>query len=156
MPQALETPLCERIGREAIERQVARFYAKLRVHPELGPRFAHIDDFARHERRLADFWWQALGGRLPSEARGFDMALRHEPLALDATAFATWQAIFRETLHEHLPADLAEAWMRRVTGIAAGLERMMLRGETGIQIRREQHRAEHEVVLGRGGSDCTG
>lgn len=118
-------PLCARIERARVDAVVHAFYDKLRAHPEMSGFFAHIEDFAQHEQHIAVFWWWAMGGRAERQ-RPFDMNGRHQPLGLTEQAFAQWLAVFRETLGEQLPPDLAEAWFDLAQGIGANLRRMML------------------------------
>lgn len=108
-----------------MDRVIRAFYAKLRVHPELNRFFVHIEHFERHERHIADFWWIAMGGRLPARP-SFDMVARHRPLGLDARAFAQWLTVFEETLHEELPAELARAWQQMALGIGRNLQKILL------------------------------
>lgn len=124
-PKRRLIPLCERIGRERVDAVVRAFYAQLRQHPDLQRYFAHIPDFASHETRIADFWWVAMGGKLASY-RTVDMVGRHRPLGLTPEAFAQWLALFDETTHEHLPADLADAWSSMAQAVAARLKENLL------------------------------
>lgn len=124
-PKRRLVPLCELIGRERVDAVVHAFYTKLREHADLKRYFAHIPDFAEHEARIADFWWIAMGGKVENR-HAVDMVRRHHPLGLDEQAFAQWLAVFDETTHEHLPADLADAWMRMAQAIGANLKRILL------------------------------
>lgn len=117
-------PLCDKIGRNKIDIVVHEFYDKLRAHPELQPFFAHIADFTRHERHIADFWWLAMGGRLEARPQ-FDMVRRHAPLQLHDAALQQWLAVFNETLTQHLSPELAAQWYQMAQGIGANLARML-------------------------------
>ena len=120
-------PLCGKVGRERVDAVIHAFYVKLRGDPDLSGFFAHIGDFTEHEQHIALFWWWAMGGR-GERTRPFDMRGRHYPLGLNEQAFARWLAVFHETLLEHLPLELAEAWFALAQGIGANLKRMTLEG----------------------------
>ncbi len=124
-PKRRLVPLCELIGRGRVDAVVHAFYTKLRQHPDLKRYFAHIPDFAEHETHIADFWWIAMGGKV-EKRHAVDMVRRHQPLGLDEQAFAQWLAVFDETTHEHLPSELADAWMRMAQAIGANLKRILL------------------------------
>lgn len=126
-PKRRLIPLCERIGRERVDRQVHAFYAKLRADAQLGPFFAHIEDFSAHERRIADFWWTAMGGRLEQPPR-IDMVGRHFPLGIGDADIDRWLAYFKETLYEVMEPALAEQWYRLAEGIAARLRQVIVHG----------------------------
>lgn len=128
-------PLCARIEQERVDSVVHAFYDKLRTHSELSRFFAYVKDFAQHEQHIAVFWWWAMGGRAERQ-RPFDMNGRHQPLGLNERAFEQWLAIFRETLQEQLPSELAEAWFDLAQGIGANLQRMMLEGKRAFILDR--------------------
>lgn len=128
-PKRRLVPICELIGRERVDAVVQAFYAKLRQHPDLKHYFAHIPDFAEHEARIADFWWIAMGGKV-EKRHAVDMVRRHQPLGLDEQAFAQWLAVFDETTREHLPAELADAWLRMAQAIGTNLKRILLSPRT--------------------------
>jgi len=129
-------PLCARIERESVDSVVHAFYDKLRKHSELSHFFTHIEDFAQHEQHIAVFWWWAMGGRTERQ-RPFDMNGRHQPLGLNERAFEQWLAIFRETLQEQLPLELAQAWFDLAQGIGVNLKRMMLEGKRPFILDRQ-------------------
>jgi hemoglobin len=128
-PKRRLIPLCELIGRARVDTVVHAFYTKLRQDADLKRYFAHIPDFAEHEAHIADFWWIAMGGKV-EKRHAVDMVRRHQPLGLDEQAFARWLAVFDQTTHEHLPTDLADAWLRMAQAIGANLKRILLSPRT--------------------------
>jgi truncated hemoglobin YjbI len=112
-------PLCDRLGREQVASVVAAQYRCLRARPDIGTLFAALD--AAHEAKIADFWWQAFGGRLARPVH-FDMLGRHRALPLDAAAFDAWFACL-DTALGGLPDALAADWRTAAGGIGATLRR---------------------------------
>ncbi|MFD2174642.1 group III truncated hemoglobin [Rhodobacter lacus] len=108
------------ITEEEIERVVARFYARVRAHPELAPIFAaHVTDWAHHEAKIARFWKGSIlhqkgyeGSPMIAHRRAGDVAGGHFPLWL-----ATFDAVLRETL----APEAAAAWSALAHRIGKGL-----------------------------------
>lgn len=113
-------PLCDRIGRESVDRVTARFYDRLRADAQLAPFFAHIEDFPAHERLIADFWWIAMGGKLADPAP-VDMLGLHRPMKLRQSDLDRWLALFGETADAELEPELAAQWKTMAQGIGARL-----------------------------------
>ena len=129
-------PLCEKIGRERIEQQIHRFYQKLQVDPEMKGFFEHIPDFTAHEKRISDFWWTAMGGRLDNPPQ-IDMVGKHMPLGIQDHHIDKWLAYFKQTLNEVMEPELADAWYLMAEGIALRLRQIVVQGEMpGVQFRR--------------------
>lgn len=105
---------------EEIGRVVARFYAKIRRHPDLGPVFAaHVGDWPAHEEKIARFWRNAIL---------FERCYDGNPMAAHLAAgdvepghFAPWLALFDEVLAELLPEASARAWSALAHRIGRGL-----------------------------------
>lgn len=127
-PKRRLVPLCEKIGRERIERQIHAFYSKLQADEQLSPFFAHIEDFSSHERRIADFWWQAMGGRLDTPPQ-IDMVGKHMPLGIGHADIDRWLAYFSQTLDETMEPELAAQWYLMAEGIATRLKQIVVEGE---------------------------
>ena len=127
-PKRRLVPLCEKIGRERIERQIHAFYGKLRDDAQLAHFFEHIPDFSAHERRIADFWWQAMGGRLETPPQ-IDMVGKHMPMGLSDADIDRWLGYFKETLDEVMEPELAQAWYLLADGIALRLRQIVVHHE---------------------------
>ncbi|RWR07602.1 group III truncated hemoglobin [Paenirhodobacter populi] len=103
-----------------IDRVVARFYAKVRAHPVLGPVFArHVQDWPAHEAKIARFWKGAIlfrpgfdGSPMMAHRRAGDVRPDH---------FPDWLGTFDETLRETLPPGQAAAWSALAHRIGMGL-----------------------------------
>lgn len=103
-----------------IRRVVASFYAAVRRHEVLGPIFAeHIDDWSRHEARIARFWMGAIlyrAGYTGSPMRAHQAAGNVRP-----EHFAIWLDLFDAALHRSLPPWTAAAWSALAHRIGQGL-----------------------------------
>jgi hemoglobin len=88
----------QQISAEEIGELVDRFYAKVRLDPEIGPIFnAAIDDWPAHLSLLKNFWSTVL---LMDRSYKGDPLSKHLPLSLDPPHFARWLALFEETARE--------------------------------------------------------
>lgn len=123
MNQRVLRPLCERIGRAKVDRVVGRFYERVRLDPQLAPYFAQVQDFASHERLIADFWWIAMGGRV-ADPPAVDMVGVHRPLGLSAEDLQHWLEVFGQVLDAELESVAAQQWLTMARGIGARLERI--------------------------------
>ena len=105
---------------EDIARVVASFYARVRLHPVLGPIFAgHVRDWPEHEAKIAAFWRNAILQ---------DGSYSGNPLAVHKAAgnvrpgmFVPWLNLFEATLAAELPPEQAEAWKALAHRIGRGL-----------------------------------
>jgi hemoglobin len=129
MSQRSLNPLCDQIGRPAVERVVAAFYRRLRDDPMLGALFQDLP--AAHEQRICDFWWTAMGGRL-EQPPVVDMVGTHLPLGLTQPMIETWLGLFRDTLAEELDEDLAGQWYQMANAIAGRLLQFVVRGSPPV------------------------
>jgi hemoglobin len=118
-------PLCDRIGRERVDRVIARFYERLRTDAQLAPFFARVRDFPEHERRIADFWWIAMGGKVEAPAP-VDMLGLHRPMGLRHDDLERWLALFDEVLDAELDPELAQQWRTMARGIGQRLARAVI------------------------------
>lgn len=108
------------IDEAMIERLVHRFYDRVRADALLGPVFAaHIDDWGPHLERMCAFWSSValMSGRY----HGSPMT-KHQPLAVDATHFDRWLALFEATAAETCPPPAAAHFVERAHRIAQSLE----------------------------------
>lgn len=101
-----------RIGRDGIAAVVDDFYDRVQMHPNLAIPFLMVSDWTLHKARLTHFWWMALGGERYRADR-YDVAGKHLAVGVSDELVDDWLELFRTTLHEHLPGDLAEAWFHR-------------------------------------------
>jgi hemoglobin len=103
-----------------IQTVVAKFYARVRVDPVLGPVFAaHVKDWSSHEAKIERFWRNALllercydGNPMQVHAAAGDVKSDH---------FAVWLSLFDAVLEQELPAPLAQAWSALAHRIGRGL-----------------------------------
>ncbi|AOV18278.1 hypothetical protein BJI67_15490 [Acidihalobacter aeolianus] len=121
MPTRRLNPLCDRIGRENVERVIAEFYLLLRSDDLLSPFFVDLKNPAEHERRIVEYWWIAMGGKPLGAPVETGMVSVHAGLGLTAAHFERWLELFRKTLDSSLDPPLAKAWMIMAGGVAARL-----------------------------------
>lgn len=94
------------VTREEIDELVDRFYAKVRLDPEIGPIFnATVDDWPAHLSLLKDFWVTVL---LTERRYKGDPLAKHLELSLDPPHFARWLTLFAETAREVMSPRSAE------------------------------------------------
>ena len=103
-----------------IDRVVSQFYARVRVHPNLGPIFAaHVTDWPTHEEKIGRFWRNAL-----LLQRCYDRNPMQVHMAagdVKAQHFAVWLSLFDTVLERELPQPLAQAWSALAHRIGRGL-----------------------------------
>ena len=120
-----------------IENVIHCFYEKLIVHPQLGHFFAHIENFAEHEKRIVDFWWISMGGKLKQPPK-IDMIGKHFPLGIKQADLEIWLALFSETLEQQLNESKSIYWMDKVLIIAARLKQIVIDNQAmGVQIKEK-------------------
>ncbi|MCU1226842.1 MAG: hypothetical protein JWQ42_4935 [Edaphobacter sp.] len=94
-----------KITEDEISNLVDRFYAKVRLDPDIGPIFnAIVGDWPHHLATLKDFWSTVL---LTTGRYKGDPMMTHLQLPLDPDHFERWLALFAETANEVLPHDPA-------------------------------------------------
>jgi hemoglobin len=105
-----------KITEQEISTLVDRFYAKVRLDPEIGPIFnAIVDDWPHHLATLKDFWSTVLltTGRYKGQP-----LMTHLQLPLDPDHFERWLALFAETATEVLPPAVAATVIAKSERIA--------------------------------------
>lgn len=115
------TPLARfDITRPEIERVVARFYARVRAHPVLGPVFAaHVTDWPPHEAKIARFWASAILGERSYD--GNPMVAHMQAGNVRPGMFEPWLALFDQVLAEELTEAQAARWSALVHRIGRSL-----------------------------------
>lgn len=125
------------ISSEEINELVDKFYARVRLDPEIGPIFnAAVDDWPEHLSTLKDFWATVL--LTERRYKGNPLA-KHLELALDAPHFARWLTLFAETAREVMPPPHADLVIWKSQRIAETFQSAIAsrRGDTpGIPIFR--------------------
>lgn len=97
------------ISRPEIERVVAAFYARIRLHPGLGPVFAaHITDWPPHEAKIADFWANTILHERCYDGSPIEAHIKAGNV--QPGMFSTWLALFDNVLKSELTPDQAAAW----------------------------------------------
>jgi hemoglobin len=114
---------------------VAAFYARVRTDPVLAPIFAaHVGDWAMHERRITEFWRNAIFG-----TGGYDgnpMQVHKAAQNVQTEHFSHWLALFDAVLTDVLPPETAMAWSalaaRIGRGLAFGLQASFQGAQAGV------------------------
>src|SRR5215468_7876714 len=108
--------MADKITESEISLLVDRFYAKVRLDPDIGPIFnAIIDDWPYHLTLLKDFWSTVL---LTTGRYKGDPMMKHLQLSLDTAHFERWLALFEETANETLSPDHAATVVEKSHRIA--------------------------------------
>jgi len=102
---------------------VERFYAKVRVDPEIGPVFNHaVRNWDAHLALLKDFWSTVL---LTTGRYKGNPLLAHFPLPIEESDFARWLNLFSETANEVMAAPQAAIVTRKADLIAMNMKRVL-------------------------------
>jgi hemoglobin len=105
---------------DQIDQVVAAFYARVRLHPKLGPVFAaHVTDWPGHEEKIARFWRNAI--LFERSYDGNPMAVHRAAGNVRPGMFDDWLGMFDAVLVETLPADTAAQWSALAHRIGRGL-----------------------------------
>lgn len=115
--------LAQRIGHTNVFVVVDEFYDLIQHHPTLAQPFGSVENWADHKKRIAEFWWTALGGT-PTESYKYNPIAKHLAAGFNHGLLQDWKALFKQVLDKHITADLALQWFDRVELIGSNLERM--------------------------------
>jgi hemoglobin len=134
----------EQMSAPEISELVDRFYAKVRLDPEIGPIFnATIDDWPMHLSLLKDFWSTVL---LTERRYKGDPLSKHLPLSLDPSHFARWLILFAETAREVMPPEHADLVIAKSHRIAENFQ-------AAIAYKREGTRPDLGIYRAPGASN---
>ena len=102
---------------------VERFYAKVRVDPELGPVFNDaVHNWDAHLALLKDFWSTVL---LTTGRYKGNPLLAHFRLPIEAQHFARWLNLFTETANEVMTPPHAALVVRKANRISVNMKRFI-------------------------------
>ena len=122
-PQITETQISDLVD---------RFYAKVRLDPEIGPIFnAIVGDWPHHLATLKDFWSTVL---LTTGRYKGDPMMTHLQLPLDPAHFERWLALFAETANDVFPPELAANVIAKSQRIAQNFKNGIAFQRIGNQI----------------------
>ncbi len=111
------------ITEEEIATLVDRFYAKVRVDPEIGPVFDNaVQNWDAHLALLKDFWSTVL---LATGRYKGNPLLAHFRLPIEERYFARWLMLFSETAKEVMTAGHAEVVAQKADLIAMNMKRVL-------------------------------
>lgn len=112
------------ITAEEIDRVVAAFYFRIRVHDVLGPVFigrlgTSTKVWRPHEAKIAAFWRNAI--LFERSYSGNPMQAHMGVSEIEPEHFALWLALFDEVLENELPVDTAKSFSALAHRIGRGL-----------------------------------
>jgi hemoglobin len=97
------------ISHDDMDRVLARFYANVRRHPELGAVFgAHVKDWPAHEEKIGRFWRNAILHERQYD--GFPQRVHLMAPEVKEHHFALWLGLFDEALSAELDTETAAKW----------------------------------------------
>jgi hemoglobin len=115
-----ETPITE----TEIASLVDRFYAKVRLDPEIGPVFNHaVQNWDAHLALLKDFWSTVV---LATGRYKGNPLVAHFHLPIEEGYFTRWLALFSETANEVMAAHKATFIVHKANLIALNMRRVLL------------------------------
>lgn len=106
------------IGWETMQAILADFYQRVQTDSRLAPFFAHVTDVDAVATRIARFWWRDLGGAPQVPGEVFNPHRVHRHFGVTPESVDWWLEVFAATLEEHLPEEIAAAWLARATKFA--------------------------------------
>jgi hemoglobin len=113
------TPITE----AEISNLVDRFYAKVRLDPQIGPIFNEaVENWPAHLDLLKDFWSSVL---LTTGRYKGNPLLAHFRLPIEEKHFERWLALFTETANEVMSAPHAALVAQRAALIAVNMKRVL-------------------------------
>lgn len=129
----------EQIPAGEISELVDRFYATVRVDPEIGPIFnATIDDWPAHLALLKNFWTTVL---LSERSYKGDPLSKHLPLSLDPPHFARRLALFEQTAREIMRPGHADVIIDKSHRIAQNFQAAIAYHREGTTIEQSVYRS---------------
>jgi hemoglobin len=110
----------QKITEQEISTLVDRFYAKVRLDPEIGPIFNEtVEDWPTHLALLKNFWSTVMltTGRYKGDPMMTHLQLRFEP-----GHFSRWLALFAETANEVMSPAIAATIIAKSERIAGNFK----------------------------------
>lgn len=115
--------LAEHIGHQQVFTVVNEFYDLIQIHPTLAKPFGAVDNWDEHKKKIADFWWTALGGQ-PTKSYQYNPVAKHFAAGFTYDLLQDWKSLFKKVLEKHLTSPLAAQWFERVELIGGNLNRI--------------------------------
>ena len=98
------------------------FYARVRADAELGPIFDKIigDRWDGHLSKMCDFWSSVM--LMSGRYKGTPMVAHMRLKMVRPEHFERWLTLFRQTVRDLCPSDIAELFIVRAENIARSLQ----------------------------------
>jgi hemoglobin len=125
IPAAPTTPTQpnQPITEAEISTLVDRFYAKVRVDPQIGPVFNEaVENWDAHLALLKDFWSSVL---LTTGRYKGNPLVAHFRLPIQEADFTRWLELFRETANEVMSSAHADLIAFKANAIALNMKRVL-------------------------------
>jgi hemoglobin len=123
MPSETTMSAATPITETEISNLVDRFYAKVRLDPQIGPIFNEaIESWPAHLELLKDFWSSVL---LTTGRYKGNPLLAHFRLPIEAQHFERWLELFTETANEVISVSYAAIVAQRAEQIAVNMKRVL-------------------------------
>lgn len=120
-PHPKSPGLAVAVTESMIRSLVHAFYARVRRDPVLGPIFnSRVHDWDAHLTTLCKFWSSVT--LLTGAYKGRPMVVHAALPDIDASHFARWLALFRETALDVCPPEAAQLFIDRSERIAQSLK----------------------------------
>jgi hemoglobin len=112
------------ITSESIYELVDKFYAKIRVHPELGKIFNNaVENWEEHTLKVTEFWKGVMLGE-GNYAGGMPKAHLKLP-NFSLSLFDEWLRLFHETSTELFTPQISKDFIAKSTSIAFNLKNLL-------------------------------
>lgn len=110
----------QKITEQEISDLVDRFYAKVRLDPEIGPIFNEkVEDWPAHLALLKNFWSTVM---LTTRRYKGDPMMIHLQLPLEPNHFSRWLELFAETAREVMSPEHAAIIIAKSERIAGNFQ----------------------------------
>lgn len=115
-------PVHPAITEDMVRQVVFAFYAHIRADAELGPIFNQIikDQWDTHLAKMCEFWSSVM--LMSGRYKGNPMIAHMRLKMVRPEHFDRWLALFRQTVREVCPPEIAELFINRAENIARSLK----------------------------------
>lgn len=115
-------PFHDGIDEDMIHDVVHAFYAKIRTDPMLGAILARVigPDWGPHLAKMCDFWSSVM--LMTGRYKGNPMIAHMRLKMVQPMHFERWLELFRATVRNSCPSEIAELFVTRAENIARSLQ----------------------------------
>ncbi len=115
-------PVHPTIDKKMVKQLVHGFYAHVRVDTEIGPIFDQVigDHWDSHLAKMCDFWSSVM--LMTGEYKGTPMVAHMRLKVVRPEHFERWLTLFRQSVRETCPPEIADLFIVRAENIARSLQ----------------------------------